>query len=90
MKKSSVLFKRILITICLLIIVVAGALLRGHMLVIRTYFVSGHSLGKVKIVGLADLHGEMVGYNQEQIIAKVKEANPDFILYLGEDSSTCE
>ena len=67
-----------------LAIVVALALYRGRTLVARTYSVLGHSSEKVRIVGLADLHGEMVGENQEQIVQKVREANPDFILYLGD------
>ena len=44
----------------------------------------GHSSGGVKIVGLADLHGEMVGENQERIVQKVREADPDFIVCLGD------
>lgn len=84
MKKPSALFDWILFIILFLDILVALVLARGRMLVARNYYVTGQSLGKVKIVGLADLHGEMVGENQEQIVQKVREANPDFILYLGD------
>lgn len=46
--------------------------------------VPGHSPGGLRIVGLADLHGEMVGEKQERIAQKVREADPDFIVYLGD------
>ena len=39
---------------------------------------------KVKIVALADLHEEMVGENEERIVRKVEEVQPDFIVYLGD------
>ena len=54
------------------------------MLVVRNYSVPGYSSGGVKIVGLADLHGEMVGEKQERIVQEVREADPDFIVYLGD------
>lgn len=84
MKKSSVLAMRILFIILILIIVAVLALARGRMLGICTYSVPGHSSGKVKIVGLADLHGEMIGENQKRIVQKIRETNPDFIVYLGD------
>ena len=84
MKKVLVLLARILIIVLFLVIIAALALYRGRTLVARTYSVPGHSSEKVRIVGLADLHGEMVGENQEQIVQKVREVNPDFILYLGD------
>lgn len=105
-KVSSVFVKMILFIALFLAIVTTMALVRGHILFVRTYYVSGHSSssGKVqstpegdqssdvsdhtavnvKIVALADLHGEMVGENQERIVRKVKEVNPDFIVYLGD------
>ena len=84
MKKALVSLAKILIIILFLVTVAALAFYRGHTLVARTYSVSGHSSEKVKIVGLADLHGETVGENQEQIVQKVRDANPDLILYLGD------
>ena len=83
--KSSSIIKKILI----IIILVAAAMtlafvVRGRMLVVRNYSVPGHSSGGVKIVGLADLHGEMVGDKQERIVQEVREADPDFIVYLGD------
>ena len=83
-KKSSSVLKIILTMILLVAAVVILALVRGRMLVVRYYAVPGHSSGGVKIVGLADLHGEMVGEKQERIVQKVREADPDFIVYLGD------
>lgn len=42
---------------------------------VQFYTISSRSSDKVKIVGLADLHGEFVGENQERIVSKVKEVN---------------
>ena len=83
-KKSSSVLKIILTMILLVAAVVILALVRGRMLVVRNYSVPGHSSGGVKIVGLADLHGEMVGEKQERIVQEVREADPDFIAYLGD------
>lgn len=97
-KRSSGLSKTILIIILFITVSSATVLFRGRILVIRTYSVPGrhwteaeqssdtlgHSTGLVKIVGLADLHGEMVGKNQERIVRMVREADPDFIVYLGD------
>ena len=74
----------ILTIVVILVIVAALALARGRMLVVRTYSVSGRPREKVKIVGLADLHGEMDDKKQEKIVSAVKKANPDFIVYLGD------
>lgn len=84
MKKSSVWVMKILVIIVLLVVVSELALYRGRTLVARMYSVPRHSTEKVRIVGLADLHGETVGENQEQIVQKVRNANPDLILYLGD------
>lgn len=83
-KKSSSIIKKILIITILVAAAMTLALVRGRMLVVRNYSVPGHSSGGVKIVGLADLHGEMVGEKQERIVQEVREADPDFIVYLGD------
>lgn len=83
-KKSSSALKKILIIALFITAVIILVLVRGRMLVVRNYSVPGHSSGGVKIVGLADLHGEMVGEKQERIVQKVREAGPDFIVYLGD------
>lgn len=83
-KKSSSALKMILIIVLFIAVVIILAFIRGRMLVVRNYFVPGHHSRGVKIVGLADLHGEMVGEKQERIAQKVREANPDFIVYLGD------
>lgn len=83
-KKSSSMIKKILIITILVAVAMTLAFVRGRMLVVRNYSVPGHSSGGVKIVGLADLHGEMVGEKQERIVQEVREADPDFIVYLGD------
>ena len=83
-KKSSSIIKKILIITILVAAAMTLAFVRGRMLVVRNYSVPGHSSGGVKIVGLADLHGEMVGDKQERIVQEVREADPDFIVYLGD------
>jgi len=60
-KRSSPALKMILIIVLLIAAVIILALVRGRMLVVRNYSVPGHSPGGLRIVGLADLHGEMVG-----------------------------
>ena len=82
--KSSSIIKKILIITILVAAAMTLAFVRGRMLVVRNYSVPGHSSGGVKIVGLADLHGEMVGEKQERIVQEVREADPDFIVYLGD------
>ena len=83
-KKSSSIIKKILIITILVAAAMTLAFVRGRMLVVRNYSVPGNSSGGVKIVGLADLHGEMVGDKQERIVQEVREADPDFIVYLGD------
>ena len=83
-KKSSSIIKKILIIAILVAAAMTLAFVRGRMLVVRNYSVPGHSSGGVKIVSLADLHGEMVGEKQERIVQEVREADPDFIVYLGD------
>ena len=82
--KSSSIIKKILIITILVAAAMTLAFVRGRMLVVRNYSVPGHSSGGVKIVGLADLHGDMVGEKHECIVQKVREADPDFIVYLGD------
>lgn len=60
------------------------ALLRGQIIEVRNYYVPARSLGKVRIVALSDLHGTMLGKDQERIVSKVREAAPDIIVYLGD------
>lgn len=83
-KRAFGLLKVILIIILVIAVTVILAMVRGRILVVRTYSVPGRSFEKVKIVGLADLHGEMINKNQECIVRKVRMAEPDFIVYLGD------
>lgn len=83
-KKSSSIIKKILIITILVAAAMTLAFVRGRILVTRYYSVPGHSPGGLRIVGLADLHGEMVREKQDRIAQKVREADPDFIVYLGD------
>ena len=68
----------------ILVIIAAIALIRGRLIEVRTYSVPSRERGKVKIVGLADLHGNMLGKDQERIVSKVQVQEPDIIVYLGD------
>lgn len=68
----------------ILVIIAAIALIRGRLIEVRTYSVPSRERGKVKIVGLADLHGNMLGKDQERIVSKVQAQEPDIIVYLGD------
>ena len=83
-KRSSSVLKKILIITLIVAAMMTLAFVRGRILVTRYYSVPGHSPGGLRIVGLADLHGEMVGEKQDRIAQKVREADPDFIVYLGD------
>ena len=75
------------VLVCLFAVIVLTAivaLVRGQLIEVHNYTVSGHSSGKVRIAALADLHGSMLGKNQERAVSKVRESDPDFIVYLGD------
>lgn len=71
-----------------LLLILAGAVvfifMRGYMLDVRTYSVSSRMPGHVKIVCLTDLHGTVHGKKQSRIVKKVRNQNPDLIVYLGD------
>lgn len=60
------------------------AILRSQLIVVRTYSVLSRSSGKVRIVALTDLHGNIHGKQQERIVRIVRKAEPDIIVYLGD------
>ena len=68
----------------MLIVISAAAVYRGEMLITRLYEVPCQSSGKLRIVGLADLHGNVIGEKQEKLIGAVKKADPDIVVYLGD------
>lgn len=63
---------------------VAFAFLRGQYIEVRSYSVSCSAPGKVRIVCLTDLHGQIYGKDQGRIVKKVQAAEPDLIVYLGD------
>lgn len=76
--------RRIALFLGVFVILIAGALVRGKVLVTRTYTVKAGISGIVKIVGLADMHGQMLGIDQEKLVSRVQAAEPDIIVYLGD------
>lgn len=68
----------------ILVVIAAIALIRGQLIEVRTYSVNCRARGKVKIVGLADLHGNVLGKDQERIVSRVQAQEPDIIVYLGD------
>lgn len=79
-----VILKVLLALLAVIILTAAVVLIRGHLIEVCYYSVPAHSFGKVRIAALADLHGCMHGKNQERIVSRVKEADPDLIVYLGD------
>lgn len=67
-----------------LMIILVISIIRGKMLVLRTYHISGNSENELKIVGLADYHGGILGAEREEIICKVEAENPDLIVLVGD------
>ena len=63
-------------------------LIRGQLLVVPTYPVPIHTgkmaSGRFRIAVLTDLHGRMIGENQEIIVSRVQEIRPDLIVCLGD------
>lgn len=65
---------------------------RGQSLAECTYSVPCRTGEKIRIVALADLHGELPEEKQEAFAQRIQSANPDLIVYLGDmvDKSTPE
>ncbi len=77
--------RRIFVSLILLVVLTAAwFLIRGQMLVTRYYSIKSHSGESVRIVALADLHGERFGTHQERLLQRVRAAKPDIIVYVGD------
>jgi len=86
-KKVSRLGTILKVLICLFTVIVfiaIAALVRGQLIEVHEYTVPAHSSGNVRITALADLHGSMLGKDQERVVNKVRESDPDIIVYLGD------
>lgn len=68
----------------LIAMISAAAVFRGKMLITHLYELPCQSSGKLRIVGLADLHGNIIGVRQEKLINAVTKADPDIVVYLGD------
>ena len=73
-----------LIILCVIAIVAIVALIRGQLIDVRNYSVPASSPGKVRIAAISDLHGSMLGNDQERVVSRVQKADPDIIVYLGD------
>ncbi len=67
-----------------IVIAVFTGLIRGQLINVHNYSVPVRSSGKLRIVAITDLHGCMLGNNQERIVSRVQNAEPDIIVYLGD------
>ena len=76
--------KILLIMIVVIIIAAIIALIRGQFIDVRHYTIHTRSSGKVRIVAITDLHGCMLGHDQERVVSRIQEADPDMIVYLGD------
>ena len=75
---------RVLIILGVIAIAVIAALIRGQLIDVRNYSVPTSSPGKVRIAAISDLHGSMLGNDQERVVSRVQKADPDIIVYLGD------
>ena len=74
------------------IIVIAAAacyfvlLLTGRRLTVRKYFVHSDKISqKVRIIQIADLHGNEFGVENERLLAHIRGLNPDLIVFTGDN-----
>lgn len=78
-------FRTILLSLIIVTATAAAvAVIRSNILEVHIYTVPAKASGKVRIVALSDLHGDMLGKDQERIVSEVKDIAPDFIFYLGD------
>ena len=68
----------------ILLVSVAYVFIRGYFIDVYIYSVPCSAPGKVRIVCLTDLHGQIYGKDQGRIVKKVQAAEPDLIVYLGD------
>ena len=59
-------------------------IISGQMIIVRKYSIPTETGGKVRIAALTDLHGSMLGNDQERIVSRVRKTDPDIIVYLGD------
>ena len=62
----------------------AFLIISGQMIIVRKYSIPTETGGKVTIAALTDLHGSMLGNDQVRIVNRVRKADPDIIVYLGD------
>ena len=74
----------IVILLCVTAITAIALLVRGQFIDVRYYTIPARTHGKVRIVAITDLHGCMLGNDQERIVSRVQKADPDLIVYLGD------
>lgn len=84
--------KKIFIVVMLLVVILAGLELycSNECLTVSRYEVTDARIeGKVRMAVLADLHNHEFGKNNQRLIRRVKDENPDIILCVG-DFVNCE
>lgn len=68
--------------IVIIVIFIAGG---DFGFIVRKYTISSSSVqNEVTLVALTDLHGRTIGREQERLVKKVAEQQPDVIVYLGD------
>ena len=83
-------FKLFLLILVLLLAAAAFMWLRGQSISECTYSIPSRTGDHVRIVALADLHGELPEEKQETFVQRIQSLAPDLIVYLGDmiDRST--
>ena len=83
-RSTRVTVKALICVLAIAAISIVTSLIRGQLIAVRNYDVPTQSSGKVRIVAISDLHGSVLGKNQERIVSRVQKVNPDIIVYLGD------
>ncbi|MFW5894872.1 MAG: metallophosphoesterase, partial [Bacillota bacterium] len=78
--------KRLIIPILLIVLIPLYLLWQNNHLSITHYSVQVEedALDGIRIVQLSDLHAKTFGENQERLVERVREANPDLIVLTGD------
>lgn len=86
MKKKHLVFKIIAVCLCILILFCAASLFFSkHGLMVSRFSISSDKINsEIRIVQLSDLHNSVFGKNNEKLIQKIEEEEPDLILMTGD------
>ncbi|KUF35571.1 MULTISPECIES: metallophosphoesterase [Lysinibacillus] len=80
--------KKLLYSVCFVVFIVIFLYVNNHWLVVSKHVFESEkvpaSFEGLRIVQVSDLHDALFGDNQQRLIAKVKDTNPDYIFITGD------